>query len=111
MPRKKVPCPQCGGPKAALSQACRRCSPPYERTPEHRAKLSAALRGTRHNWRSASTRPEIAERIRRAWTPEMREAARQRGQARAADRAWRDLIARSVAGDLNPRYRHGNGQT
>jgi 5-methylcytosine-specific restriction endonuclease McrA len=82
----------------------------YERTPEHRAKMSAALTGKPHSYRSASTRPEVARRIAAAWTPEKREAARQRGLAMAADRAWRDLIARSVTGALNPNHQ-GKGNT
>lgn len=76
MPRKKVPCPQCGLPKAAESELCRRCRPTYERTPESRAKLSAALKGRRHSYRSGSTRPEIAAKIRDWWTPERKEARR-----------------------------------
>jgi hypothetical protein len=76
----------------------------YERTPEHRAKMSAALKGKPHSYRSASTRPEVAAKIAAAWTPEKREEARQRGLRLATDRAWRDLIAQSVTGALNPNY-------
>ena len=48
----------------------------YERTPEHRAKMSEALRGKPHKHRSASTNPEVAARIAAWWTPERREAKR-----------------------------------
>ena len=105
MPRKKVPCPECGQPKGATAKTCRRCAQPYERTDQHRESMSRALRGKRHSYRSASTRPEVAEKIRQAWTQEKREAARERGLRLAEDQAWRDLIARSVTGELNPRYR------
>lgn len=105
MPRKKVPCPECGKPKGADAKTCRPCALPYERTAAHRESMSRALQGKRHSYRSASTRPEVAEAIRQAWTPEKREEARQRGVLLAQDQAWRDLIARSVTGQLNPRYR------
>jgi 5-methylcytosine-specific restriction endonuclease McrA len=48
----------------------------YERTPEHRAKMSAAQKGKRHSWRSASTTPKVAKKIQAWWTPERREAKR-----------------------------------
>lgn len=102
MPRKKHPCPDCGF--LTLAKKCRKCALPYERTPEIRAKMSVAHKGKRHNYRSASSRPEVAAKIRQSWTPEKREAARQRGLKFAADQAWRDLIARSVAGELNPNH-------
>jgi hypothetical protein len=79
-------------------------------TDEHKANLSAALKGKRHNWSSASTRPEIAEKIRQSWTPEKREQARQRGLMMAENREWRDMIARSVMGAKNPNYQ-GKDQT
>lgn len=109
MPRPKHPCTGCGAPTRATR--CRSCVKPYERTPEHRALQSEVHRGKRHSWRSASSRPEVADKIRQAWTPQMREGARLRGEVFAADRAWRDLIARSVAGELNPRYRGKNRTT
>jgi hypothetical protein len=48
----------------------------YERTPEHRQKMSAALTGQKHAYRSASTRPDVAAKIQAYWTPERREAKR-----------------------------------
>jgi len=83
---------------------CRTCKPTYDRTEDHCTRMSGALTGRTHNYPSASTRPEIAERIRQGWTPEKRDAARRRGVAFAEQREWRDLIARSVTGDLNPNH-------
>jgi 5-methylcytosine-specific restriction endonuclease McrA len=48
----------------------------YERTAEHRAKMSAARKGKPHSYRSASTTPEVANKIQAWWTPERREAKR-----------------------------------
>jgi 5-methylcytosine-specific restriction endonuclease McrA len=55
--------------------------PSYERTAEHRAKMTQALTGKRHSYRSASTRPEVAAKIAAAWTPERRQEARLKGLA------------------------------
>src|SRR5262245_23425052 len=111
MPRKKDQC-SCGRQKLAIAALCRPCRDrrPYERTNAHREKMSAALEGKPHSWRSASTRPDVADKIRSWWTPARRRAAKARGDRFAHDRAWRDLIARSVTGTLNPRYR-GKGNT
>jgi len=111
MPRKKVPCPECGQMKKAEAKVCRDCSQPYERTIEHCEAMSQALKGKRHNWRSGSTRPEVAAKIAASWTPEMRQAAQKRGLLRAADRTWRDLIALSVSGQLNPNYQGKDNAT
>lgn len=86
------------------SSQCRKCNPSYVRTAEHRERMSQTLAGRTRSTPSASTRPEVAEQIRQWWTPERREEARQRGLAQAADRAWRDMIARSLMGELNPNY-------
>lgn len=93
MPRKKIPCPTCGQPMAPTSQQCRRCKPSYERTDEHRAKLSAALTGKPHNWRSASTRPAVAEKIQSWWTPERREQKRLDMLQRNPDARYHGLSA------------------
>ena len=95
-------------PKAAM---CRKCKPSYDRSEEHRTRMSAALVGRTHDYPSASTRPDVAEKIRQGWTPEKREAARVRGLAFAADRKWRDLIAASVMGELNPNHQGKSNAT
>src|SRR5436190_891835 len=90
MPRKKVPCPQCGQLKKAESRLCGNCTTPYERTPERNRAMSDRTTGIRRpGWKSASTQPEIAAKIRQSWTAEHREAARLRGLAQAADPEWR----------------------
>jgi len=86
----------------------RRGKPSYERTPDSRAKMSQALKGKKKNYRPASLRPEVAEKIRASWTPERREDARQRGLRFAADPEWRRRIGESVSGARNPMYQHGN---
>lgn len=104
VPRKVKRCPSC-------NQAFLKARPTYERTPEHRAKMSAALTGKTHNWSSASTRSEVAEKIRDWWTPERRERARLRGEMLAENRQWRDMIAASVAGEKNPNYQDKDNAT
>jgi 5-methylcytosine-specific restriction endonuclease McrA len=96
MPSPKVPCPQCGQLKSPTADLCRSCRPSYERTPEHRAKLSAALTGKPHSYRSASTRPEVAAKIAAAWTPERREAKRQAMLLRNPNARYHGLSAKEA---------------
>jgi 5-methylcytosine-specific restriction endonuclease McrA len=81
---------------APTASQCRKCKPSYERTDEHRAKLSAALTGKRHSYRSASTRPEVAARIQAWWTPERREAKRQETLQRNPDARYHGLSAKEA---------------
>jgi hypothetical protein len=69
--------------------------------------MSEVTTGKPKAYPSASTRPEVAERIRLAWTPEMKESARLRGLAFALDPNWRLMIAESVSGEKNPRWEDG----
>jgi hypothetical protein len=78
---------------------------PYERTPEHRAIMSARLKGQPKPALRGRKRPAVAKKIAAAWTPEMREAARQRGLRAAENRDWLLKIAESVSGALNPNIR------
>ncbi len=39
--------------------------------------MSERLKGKKHDWHSASTRPDVAAKIQAWWTPERREAKRQ----------------------------------
>ena len=49
MPSPKVPCPRCGQPKSAKARLCGPCGKgKYERTPEVRARISAAQKGKPH---------------------------------------------------------------
>jgi len=68
----------------------------YERTPEHRAKMSAAQTGKRHDWRSGSTRPDIAAKIQGWWTPERREAKRQEMLLRNPSARYHGLSAKEA---------------
>ena len=105
MPSPKHPCELCETP--TKGRLCRPCSDanPYPRTPEHRAKMSKVITGTRRSSPSASTRPEVAEKIRQSWTPAMREAARQRGLAMVA--APRQRLRFGRPGMLNANFRDG----
>lgn len=83
MPTPKKPCPTCGQPMSPKASQCRRCKPSYERTDWHRQIAVTAQLGVpkSHTWRTGrppSTRPEVAQKIREAWTPEKREEARHR---------------------------------
>jgi hypothetical protein len=106
-------CVTCGAPVERRRKYCLDCHkqalhdrPQYERTPEIRAKLSAANKGKHNNtgWKHA---PETREKIAGAWTDEKREAARQRGLGYAADREWRLRIANALSGENNPRWQGG----
>ena len=100
MPSPKVPCPRCGQPKSAKARLCGPCGKgKYERTPEVRARISAAQKGKPHEW-GRGPHPERAKKIAAAWTPEKREAARMRGLAFADDPAWR--AKGGMAGEANP---------
>jgi len=76
----------------------------YERTPEHRAKMSATLKGQPKLALRGRKRPEVAKKIAAAWTPAMREAARLRGLLAAENRDWLLKIAESVSGSRNPNF-------
>lgn len=97
MPRKKDLC-QCGNPKAANSALCRSCRDlePYERTDEHRAKMSGALTGKPHNWSSGGSLPGVAEKIRGWWTPERREAQRRKMLKRNPNARYHGLSCKGV---------------
>jgi len=94
MPWKKVPCPVCGQPKSRKAQACRKCSTPYERSPEWRENMSQRMKGKKKGYPSASTRPEVAAKIQAWWTPERREAKRQETLKRNPDARYHGLSAR-----------------
>lgn len=106
---------------AQVERRVKRCQPcnkahqrlrlTYVRTPEHRAAMSLRLTGRKLDYLTGGSLPGVAEKIRQAWTPEMRDAAKLRGLALAADRAWRDLIAALVSGDLNPNFQGKNRAT
>jgi len=72
MPYAKVPCPKCGRPKSAEAELCRACKPTYERSPEHRRKLSKSLAGKAKPWLRGKKRPGHAKWMRDWWTPERR---------------------------------------
>src|SRR6266581_649903 len=94
MPSPKHPCPDCGQPTRAAH--CLSCSRPYERTAEHRASMSAALKGRLHSWRSASTQPKVARKIQAWWTPERREAKRLEVLERNPNARYHGLSAKAA---------------
>lgn len=61
----------------------------------------------KNGWKSASTKPDIADKIRKAWTEEKKAAARERGIAFSLDPNWRHKIALSVSGEKNPMWENG----
>lgn len=67
--------------------------------------MSLRTTGRKKQHRSASERPEVAERIRQSWTLEKREAARIRGVRNAADLEWRLRCGRP--GELSPTWEDG----
>jgi len=109
MPRKRVPCPSCGDPKSAVAKLCKKCTTPYKRTPEIIARMKKSLSQVPHTWIIGTKRPDVGKKISKAWTPEMREAARIRGLLNAENREWLVKIAISLSGENNPNYQ-GKGK-
>lgn len=96
MPSPKQPCPTCGGPMDPRSQQCRSCKPTYERTPENRARMSAATTGKPRPWLQGRKRPGHGEKMRALWTPERREAKRQEMLARNPLARYHGLSAKAA---------------
>lgn len=82
--------------------------PTYERTQEHRELMSARTLGKPKNYPSASTTPEVAEKIRQAWAEEKKDAARLRGLENAKDSEWREKCG--SPGPRNPMWNDGRSQ-
>ena len=59
--------------------------------------MSEALKGKKHDYRSGSTRPEVAAKIQAWWTPERREAKRQEMLKRNPKARYHGLSAKSAA--------------
>jgi len=89
------------------SRRCRSCqnANPYERTPEHKGLQRELHLGKRHNYRSGGSLPGVAQKIAAAWTPEMRDAARQRGLEMVANP--KDRLRFGRPGMLNANYLNG----
>ena len=73
MPWKKVSCPKCGRPMSRRSVTCRACFVPYERTPQHRQRMSDVLTGKAHPWLEGKKRPEHSRKMKEWWTLERRQ--------------------------------------
>lgn len=99
MPRRKVPCPMCDGCMSAGAQMCRACrnQHPYERTDNHRQRMSEALSGKPRPHLRGKKRPDISQALRRWWTPERREAKRQEMLGRNPGARYHGLSAKSAA--------------
>lgn len=113
-PAKQWTCIECGAPVGRKVKRCKSCNQAflrvrgaYERTPEHRAKMSEAQKGKPKPALQGRKRPTVAKKIAAAWTAEMRAAARERGKRSAADREWLQRIAQSVSGERNPMWQGG----
>ena len=105
MPSPKKQCPTCPNLMHPTASQCRKCKPSYERTPEHRSLMTSRTVGKPKAYPSASNRPEIAQKIAQAWTPEMREAARLRGLEFAKNQEWR--LRCGLPGEMNPMWEDG----
>lgn len=112
--KKPYLCVDCGKPVKRRVKRCPECHkidlrnrPQYERTDEWRKAMSERQKGKSGHgsgWKhDMSTRRKMSD----AWTPEMRELARQRGRILASNKKWRIRIAQSVSGANNPRWRGG----
>lgn len=94
------------------STQCRSCKPPYTRTDDHNAKMSAKQTGKPKLKLRGRKRPDHAVKMREYWADQSkRDAAKVRGKALAGDPAWRLKIAELLSGDKNPRWRGGMSKT
>lgn len=59
--------------------------------------MSERLTGRKHDYRSASTRPDVAAKIQAYWTPERREAKRQEMLNRNPSARYHGLSAKEAA--------------
>src|SRR2546430_11900156 len=100
VPRKVSRCQPC-------NQKFLKVRPTYPRTDAHRQRMTAATAGMPKLYATGGSLPGVAEKIRKAWTPAKREAARLRGLKFAESPEWRMRIAMSLAGELNPRWEDG----
>jgi len=68
--------------------------------------MSGRLKGRKIRWKTGGSLPGVAEKIRQAHLkPELREAARRRGLAQAADPEWRKRCG--SPGAKNPNWQDG----
>lgn len=96
MPRKKIPCPTCGGPMAAISTQCRNCTPPYERTEAHRRAMSARLEGVPKPHLRGRKRPEHSRAMKEYWTEERRLAKQKEVLARNPQARYHGLSCKAA---------------
>lgn len=105
-------CPTCNETmRKYLCTQCRELTvlTSYQRTDEHREKMSQVHRGKKKNYPSASNDPVVAAKITAAWTPEKREEKRQQMIEMAKDPNWRKNCGRS--GEENARWKDGASET
>lgn len=96
MPRPKRPCPSCGSPMSADAAMCRSCRPTYERTPETRAKMSAATKGKPKPHLQGRSRPQHSTMMQEWWTPERKEMRRLEMLQRNPSARYHGLSARAA---------------
>src|SRR4249919_576843 len=96
MPQKKLPCPTCDGLMGSRSSQCRKCKPTYERTPETKARMSAAVAGKPKPWLLGRERPEHSKTMKDYWTPERREAKRREVLARNPGARYHGLSVKAA---------------
>ncbi len=124
MPNQHKPCPRCGETMHRQSKLCIVCArkdpewkakvsagktgKPSPKSPETRRKMSAAAKGKKKSYPTGGSLPGVADKIRQAWTPEMRESARIRGLERAQDPEWR--LRCGMPGEKNPMWEDGRSQ-
>lgn len=97
MPSPKIPCPTCGRPMHPKAKQCRQCKPTYERTDEHRQRMSEVLSGAPKPWLQGRQRPDHSDAMKKWWTPERREQKRQEMLSRNPEARYHGLSASGAA--------------
>jgi len=97
MPRKKIPCPECGQPMAAESQMCRKCKPTYERTPAHKEAMSRLLAGRQMRGVGWSYSKKTRQKMVDVWTDERRAEKSVEVLGRNPNARYHGLSAKSAA--------------
>jgi len=110
---KQWTCIDCGGNVNRKVKRCATCNSAfrkgrvtYERTPESNAHMSNILKGRIMpiGWKHSE---ETRTKMKSVWTPEKRQAAKERGEKYAEDKDWRLRIANALSGKNNPRWLGG----
>lgn len=91
---------------------CKQHSPThgkYQRTDEHKKKMSEIFKGRKMPWIEGKKRPEHSKFLKEWWAnhPEERKKAKERGDRMVSDKAYLKKLSELLSGDKNPAWKGG----